>query len=226
MKNKDANKNKNSAYWAYAIIVIALTSGLFIHQFKKPSVSDIVDSSLQESVLTIQDVADIQKQSTQQAIDEAVNKALLGESVDNDTVNNSSLGEQIKDSINDTTITPTYDSTVEILEVISSNKIKLTYKGQTKTIRLIGVGPNGRKENLELLLENTKNKLQIELDTKKADGEYMLVYLWDGEPSDVNNMINIQMIKNEYSTCTYNAGSTIIEQPNIKYFGDFIDATK
>jgi hypothetical protein len=189
-----------------------------------------VSSSLEESVLTIQDTAQNQKDNIRKAIDDAVNKALLGESiVDNSNATNqntsdSTLGSQIKDSLQESKINESLS--IEIKEVISSNKIRLIYKGEEKVVRLIGVGPNGRKEHLQYLIDNMTNEIHLEFDTKKKDGEYLLVYLWDGEPSEVKNMINIQMIKNEYATCTYNAGSTIIEQPNIKYFGDFIDATK
>jgi len=242
--NEKKKNKKNNSYWVYGIIVIILTTILFIQYLKVPKISNVVSASLQESVVTIQDAADTQKKSTRQAIDDAVNKALIGESLTNtetktpdtqvitDTPGLSSITTKIQDKIGDIksdankNASNVSSSKIQIKEAISSNKIKLIYNGALRTVRLIGVSPNGKKEKLQQLLDNAKNELQIELDTKKNDGVFLLVYLWDGEPSDVKNMINIQMIKDTSSICTYNSGSGIIEQPNIKYFGDFLDATK
>lgn len=204
-------KNKK-LYWFIAIIIITMSTFLFIQYLNRPKIENVLNNALRDSLVSIQEEADIQNETTKDAINSAINKVLNGSNNDEIVNDENQLTDETKNVI--------------VIEVLSSNSIKLKDKGIEKIVRLIGVSSGGNKKDLEMLINNVTD-LHIEQDVKKTDKGKDLVYLWNGEPSeDVNKMINIQMIKNNFASCTYNAGSGVIEQPNIKYFGDFIEATK
>lgn len=234
---------KHKKDWFFAIIIIILVTLLFFQYQSKPDVDKVVANSITDALVGVKDEADIQKDATQQAIDEAVNKAILGESINstedvftntpdtnisnNTQIETPSIADTIKDTLNNVNQNADSTSKVKIVEVESSNKLTIEQDGKQIKIRLIGVHANGSKDGLMSLITNVDN-LVIETDTKKTEGDYKLVYLWNGEPQDNgNNMINIQMIKNEYAFSTYDfVHPGIIETPNIKYQQYFIDAIK
>lgn len=244
---------KHKRDWFFAIIIIILVTILFCQYITKPKVNTVVADSIVDSLVGVKDEADIQKDATQQAIDEAINKAILGESIKEETSitapeteNNpivsdteivskpestdnpiSSIAGAIKDTLNNVNSDTDSGSAVKIVEVESSNKLTIEQDGVQIKIRLIGVHATGSKEGLKSLLLSTED-LMIETDTKKNEGEYKLVYLWNGEPNENgSNMINIQMIVNEYAYSTYDfVHPGVIENPNIKYQQYFINAIK
>lgn len=236
---------KHKKDWLIAIIIIVIVTLLFFQYLSKPKINDVVSNSISNSLVGVKDEADIQKNATQQAIDEAVNKAILGESIDsntdkpvntdtntsNTTIDNSNpasvIAGTIKDTLNNINENSDSQSNVKIVEIESSNKLTIEQDGKEIKIRLIGVHGNGSKDGLATLITNV-NDLMIETDTKKTEGDYKLVYLWNGEPTDSGeNMINIRMIKEEYAFSTYDfIHPGIIETPNIKYQQLFIDCIK
>ena len=229
---------RKTKQWFIAICIIIICTFLLMTYWSKPKINDAVSNAIVDALVTPDKEAEIQKDATKQAIDEAVNMAILGkpinkkeENIENSNTNNGESNSIISDAIKDTLNnvndnTTSAENAVEVLEIIQCNILKIKHDGHTKLVRLIGVSPSGSKSGLESLLLSAKN-LTIETDTKKGEGDYLLVYLWDGEPtSDGLNMINLQMVMSEYAKSTYDAGSRIIEQPNIKYFGHFISAGK
>ena len=228
---------RKTKQWFVAILIIIICTFLLMTYWSKPKMNDAVSNAIIDALVTPDKEAEIQKDATKQAIDEAVNMAILGKPIaDTKPENNteqkddnigSIIGDAIKDTMNNVNDTSTaVDNQIEVIEVIQCNVLKIKHDGYTKLVRLIGVSPSGSKSGLESLLLSAKN-LTIETDTKKGEGDYLLVYLWDGEPTaDGLNMINLQMVMSEYAKSTYDAGSRIIEQPNIKYFGHFINAGK
>jgi len=238
---------KHKKDWFFAIIIIILCTLLFFQYQSKPKVDEVVADSIADALVGIKDQAEIQKDATQQAIDEAVNKAILGESItnkDTPSVNTSensnienvpnntqtetpSIADTIKDTLNNVNQNTDSTSSVKIVEIESSNKLIIEQDGKQIKIRLLGVHANGSKDGLLSLITNIDD-LTIETDTKKNEGDYKLVYMWNGDPlEDGSNMINLQMIKNEFAYSTYDfVHPGIIETPNIKYQQYFIDAIK
>ena len=235
---------KHKKDWFFAIIIIILVTLLFFQYQSKPDVDDVVANSIADALVGVKDEADIQKDATQQAIDEAVNKAILGESITSKEETNTnapnvddktnstqteapSIADTIKDTLNNVNQTPDSTSSVKIVEIESSNRLIIEQDGKQIKIRLIGVHANGSRDGLMSLITNVDN-LIIETDTKKNEGDYRLVYLWDGDPMDNGqNMINLQMVEQEFAYSTYDfVHPGVIETPNIKYQQLFIDAIK
>ena len=232
---------KHKKDWFFAIVIIVLVTLLFFEYKSRPAVDDVVANSIADALVGVQDEAEIQKDATQQAVDEAVNKAILGESIKNEDlsvesskdVNNESLGgasqiaNAIKDTLNNVNQNTDSTSAIKIVEIESSNKLIIEQDGKQLKIRLIGVHANGSKDGLLSLISNIDD-LVVETDTKKVEGEYKLVYLWNGQPQDNGeNMINLQMIKKEFAYSTYDfVHPGVIETPNIKYQQYFIDVIK
>lgn len=211
---------KNKKNWITAVAIVAAALLLFswyTSEKEKDSSSKLIAEALKDSSVT---------DTSKEALDNAVNEAILGEDSKSDSPV-STLTDAIKDTLNNVNEDSDSKTVSEIINVESSNKLTLKQDGKEISVRLIGVHSNGSKDGLKNLLNNVSD-LRIETDTKKTEGEYKLVYLWDGEPKeDCSNMINIQMIKNEYAYSTYDfIHPGVIETPNIKYQSYFIDATK
>lgn len=244
---------KHKRDWIFAIIIIVLVTILFCQYTTRPKVNTVVADSIVDSLAnTKEDTNTSPKDDGKQAIDDAINKAILGEKTEEthvstpevenkpttpstevvekpETTDNpiSSIAGAIKDTLNNVNTDTDSGSSVKIVEVESSNKLTIEQDGVQIKIRLIGVHATGSKEGLKSLLLSTDD-LMIEMDTKKNEGEYKLVYLWNGEPNENgSNMINIQMIVNEYAYSTYDfVHPGVIENPNIKYQQYFINAIK
>ena len=232
MKNK-----KEIIIIALILIICAL---LYAYQAGRKSVDNKIANSISES---LKNTNQSSEDNLKESINKTVNDLILGENEENtkkdeiidkeedETQEPDNKGTSISDAIKDTLNNinkETYDNKeIEIISVDSSNKLTVKKDGEEFKIRLIGVHANGSSDGLSSLLESATD-LRIETDTKKKDGDYTLAYLWDGEPTDNGkNMINIQMIVNEYAYSTYDfVHPGVIETPNIKYQSLFIDAIK
>ena len=220
--------------WIIAIILVIICLILFC-TYVAQKTEDKKAKEITNSLTNIQ--TDRKKQEHVENVDNIVNSEIFKESSETKTPEESAISHKtdnpaealtsaIKDALNEAN-NSSGTSNIEVLEVESSNKLKIKEDGKEIAVRLIGVHGNGSSSGLQALVDNAQN-LQIELDTKKSDGEYKLVYLWDGEPTEKgNNMLNIQMIHNGYAYSTYDfVHPGVIENPNIKYQSLFIDAIK
>ena len=209
---------------AIAAGVLAICVILFINSPKsqKPA-NDAADSVTDALVNT-------QTENIQNSVNDAVNDAILGDDVvvnDNTEQEIPNIADTIKDTLNDINSNQYDNAGVRIVKIESSNKLIIEKDGKELKIRLIGVHATGSSSGLASLIDAATD-LRIETDTKKKEGEYTLAYLWDGEPmANGKNMINIQMIENEFAYSTYDfVHPGVIETPNIKYQTLFIDAIK
>lgn len=230
--------NKKNGHWIAGIGVVIVCLVLFCtYTFTQTSQERKIED-ISNGLLAVQN--DRENNERIENIDNLVTSAILSgqmeadkhheadielekEKSDNPAI---ALTDAIKDALNEANKSEDI-SQIEIVEIESSNKIRIKEKGDEYSIRLIGVHASGSTSGLKALLDNAYD-LRIETDTKKSDGEYKLVYLWDGEPTEKgSNMINIQMVFNGYAYSTYDfVHPGVIENPNIKYQSLFIDAIK
>lgn len=215
---------KHAMECAIAAGVLAICVILFINSPKSQGSANDAADSVSDALINSQ------TGNIQDSVNNAVNDAILGDDVVVDTNTGEkapSIGDAIKDTLNDINADNYDNKEVKIIKVESSNKLVIEKDGKELKIRLIGVHATGSSSGLTALVEAATD-LRIETDTKKKEGEYTLAYLWNGEPMENgSNMINIQMIKNEYAYSTYDfVHPGVIETPNIKYQTLFIDAIK
>lgn len=142
---------------------------------------------------------------------------------DNDSSddNNLNLDDIISGSVDESKV----DSVFSNITMISSSTFKATLNGEEKTYRLIGVASDGDSNQIKNILESLTG-VTITQDSKKKDGDVNLVYLWSGDPKNINNMINIQIVKLGFAKTTYTDAVTYPEGINVTYSLQFIKASK
>ena len=220
--NPKNNKNLKICIVALIVIILAVFSIIFIANKSKPTMDSLIKESINETASS-----NVNSKNNSGTINSKINGILQDNEASSEKNDNNVVGN-IKEKMKDKTgyEEPTTKNGVEIKKVESSDKLILQIDGKLLKTRLIGVASNGSKAGLEKLLKNHKN-LSLETDIKEKDGDYTLIYLWNGLPDDNgNNMINIQMIKNKYARTTYDQRLNKIEAPNIKYMGFFVDLIK
>ena len=215
---------KHAMECAIAAGVLAICVILFIHSPKSQGPANDAADSVTDALINTQ------TGNIQESVNNTVNDAILGDDVvveNNNQQQTPNIADTIKDTLNDINSNDYDNKEVKIVKVESSNKLIIEKDGKELKIRLIGVHATGSSSGLASLIEAATD-LRIETDTKKKEGEYTLAYLWNGEPKENgSNMINIQMITNEYAYSTYDfVHPGVIETPNIKYQTLFIDAIK
>ena len=133
------------------------------------------------------------------------------------------LDDIISGSINDSKIDPVFTN----IEMINSSTFKATLNNEEKIYRLIGVANDGNSQQVKDMLESL-SKIVITHDVmkhKKGEDDIEQIYLWNNNDKDINNMINLQIIKNGLAKTTY-SGVGYSEHPNVKYSTQFIKASK
>ena len=133
------------------------------------------------------------------------------------------LDDIISGSINDSKVDPVFTN----IEMINSSTFKVIINDEEKIYRLIGVADDGNAQQVKNILESL-SKIVITHDVmkhKKGEDDIEQIYLWNNDDKDINNMINLQLIKNCIAKTTYN-GVSYSEHPNVKYSTQFISASK
>lgn len=131
------------------------------------------------------------------------------------------LGDLIHDSIGDAVIIPVFSD----ISMINSSTFTATLNGETKTYHLIGVADDGDANAVQLVLE-ALTSITITHDTRKEKDSIQQIYLWNGGDGDLNNLINIQIVKQKICGTSYLINSGLSETPNIKYSSSFVAASK
>ena len=133
-----------------------------------------------------------------------------------------SLSDIISGSITESTVTPVFSN----IEMINASTFKATINGQTKTYRLIGLQDSGDVHEIKKMLQSLTS-IVITHDSMiyKKGSDIELIYLWNNDDKNLNNMINLQIVKNGWCDTTY-LGTSYAEHPNIKYVTQFVAAAK
>ena len=133
------------------------------------------------------------------------------------------LDDIISGSIDDSKV----DSVFTNITMISASTFKATLNNEEKTFRLIGVVDDGNTAKIKELLESlTGIVITQDVMKVKKDTDIQLIYLWNGDDSDINNMVNIQIVKSGFAKTTYTDAVTYPEGTNVKYSLQFIKASK
>lgn len=136
--------------------------------------------------------------------------------------NDFNLDDIISGSIDDSKV----DSVFTNIEMLNASTFKATLDGEEKTYRLIGVDNNGSPQRVKEILESlTKIVITYDLAKTKKGETIEQIYLWNVDDKDINNMINIQIIKQGICKTTYE-GTSYGEHPNVKYSTQFVKAAK
>ncbi len=133
-----------------------------------------------------------------------------------------SLDDIISGSIGESTVKTVFSN----VQMITASTFKATLDGEEKTYRLIGVSNDGDKQAVKELLESL-TKIVITHDSmvhKKGD-TVELIYLWNQDDKNIENMINLQIVRQGLCQTTY-LGTSYAEHPNIKYVTQFVQAAK
>ena len=162
------------------------------------------------------------KEHIQALIDAELNKDNTSGSDDNPSSGGNSLQDIISGSINDSKVETVFSDII----MINSSTFTATLNGETKTYRLIGVDSNGNSAAVKAMLESL-TKITITHDTMihKKNDTVELIYLWNQDDQNINNMVNLQIIRQGHCDTTY-LGTGYAEHPNIKYSTYFVQAAK
>jgi hypothetical protein len=133
--------------------------------------------------------------------------------------NNSTLGDILSGSVGESTVKTAFTNIV----MHNASTFTATFDGEEKTYRLIGLENTGNKEAIKILLESLTN-VAITYDVKKGD-DIEQIYLWINNDKDINNMVNLKIIREGYCDTTY-CGTSYAEHPNIRYVTQFVQASK
>lgn len=149
------------------------------------------------------------------------------EQTDSDTGKNPdgsvNLDDIISGSVNDSKV----ESVFTNVTMISASTFKATLNNEEKTFRLIGVVDDGNTTKIKELLESlTGIVITQDVMKVKKDTDIQLIYLWNGDDKDINNMVNIQIVKNGFAKTTYTDAVNYPEGTNVKYSLQFIKASK
>ena len=131
------------------------------------------------------------------------------------------IEDLIHDSIGDSIITPVFSN----ISMINASTFTATLNGEEKTYHLIGVADDGNIEAVQVILKNLTS-ITITYDTCKERGSVQQIYLWNGGDGDLNNLINIKIVKQKICGTSYLINSGLSETPNIKYSSSFVAASK
>ncbi len=133
------------------------------------------------------------------------------------------LDDIISGSVNDSKV----NSVFKNITMISASTFKATLDGEEKTFRLIGVVDEGNTTKIKELLESlTGIVITQDVMKFKKDTDIHLIYLWNGDDKSINNMINIQIVKNGFAKTTYTDAVNYPEGTNVQYSLQFIKASK
>jgi preprotein translocase subunit YajC len=133
------------------------------------------------------------------------------------------LDDIVSGSVNDSKV----ESVFTNITMISASTFKATLNNEEKTFRLIGVVEDGNTVKIKQLLESlTGIVITQDVMKVKKDTDIQLIYLWNGDDSDINNMVNIQIVKNGLAKTTYTDAVNYPEGTNVKYSLQFIKASK
>lgn len=135
--------------------------------------------------------------------------------------NNIDIDKIVHDSINSSLVTPVFSE----VTMINSSTFMATLNGERKTYHLIGVADDGNLEDVKSIIERLES-ITITYDAKEEKNGILQIYLWSGSIDNLNNMINIQIVKQKLCGTSYKINSGSSETPNVKYSNSFLSASK
>lgn len=157
----------------------------------------------------------------QNLIDQERSGNLFIQENDTDKQPNIDIDKIIQDGINNALITPVFSN----ISMINSSTFTASLNGESKTYHLIGVADDGNTESVEGILERLES-IAITYDVRKEKDGVLQVYLWSGSTDNLNNMVNIQIVKQKICGTSYKNNSGLSETPNVTYSNSFIAASK
>lgn len=134
---------------------------------------------------------------------------------------NINIDKIIQDGINNAIITPVFSD----ISMINSSTFTASLNGESKTYHLIGVSDDGNTESVKGILERLES-IAITYDVRKEKDGVLQIYLWSGSTDNLNNMVNIQIVKQKICGTSYKNNSGLSETPNVTYSNSFIAASK
>jgi hypothetical protein len=138
--------------------------------------------------------------------------------------NNSNSGIDWDSAIQDSIGNMETNSAFSDITMLTSSTFKATLNQEEKIFHLIGVADDGDMEAVKKILSELKH-IVITYDVRKTKDGVHQIYLWNGSNENVNNMVNIQLIKQDICNTNY-SGTSYIETPNVQYSQIFIYESK
>lgn len=113
-----------------------------------------------------------------------------------------------------------------LIEMINSSTFVANFSGERKTYRLIGVDDNGSVDLVKQYLQSLTQIVIAHDVMKNKKGETIeQIYLWDKDDSNIDNMVNLKLVRDGICKTTY-LDTSYSEHPNIKYSSEFVEVAK
>ena len=174
-------------------------------------------------VAALQIIEDRKEHAKQDKIQDLINEELYV-NVETETDLEDSTEFNIEDIVSGGIDVALKEPMFKNITMIDSSTFEAEVNNENFTYHLIGVAGDGNKEAVKSILEGLVGGI-ITYDTMKNRNGIKQIYLWNGETSDIGNMINLQIVRLNLCSTTY-TGTSYAEAPNITYSSKFVDAAK